>query len=91
MAQDNLNQPSTDNKSIDETLDTTGLLLDYLANWKWFVISIVACLVGAYFYIATIVPTYQINASIYLNDDQSKNALAFNPDNPLIDMKSYID
>lgn len=91
MAQDNLNQPSTEKKSIDETLDTTGLLLDFLANWKWFVISIVACLVGAYFYIATIVPTYQINASIYLNDDQSKNALAFNPENPLIDMKSYID
>lgn len=91
MAQDNLNNPANNNKSIDESIDTTGLLLDFLANWKWFVISIVACLVGAYFYIATIVPTYQINASIYLNNDQADNAFAFNPENPLINMKDYID
>ncbi|MCM1032373.1 MAG: polysaccharide biosynthesis tyrosine autokinase [Odoribacter sp.] len=77
----------------DDVLDTTGLLLDYLANWKWFVISAVIFLIGAYFYISTIVPTYQVNASIYLNNDdsQSKNAFSFNPENPIIDMKNYID
>lgn len=77
---------------IEDVIDTTGLLLDYLANWKWFVISIIACLIGAYFYIATIVPTYQVNASIYLNSDtQSKDAFALNPENPLLNMKNFID
>lgn len=89
------NQPQNAEKQspIDEVIDTTGLLLDFLAHWKWFVISVVAFLVGAYFYIATIVPTYQVNASIYLNSDsqEAKNALAFNPENPLVSMKSYID
>lgn len=78
---------------IDEVIDTTGLLLDFLAHWKWFVICVVAFLVGAYFYIATIVPVYQVNASIYLNSEsqQAKNALAIDPENPLVSMKSYID
>lgn len=78
---------------IEDVIDTTGLLLDYLANWKWFVISIIICLIGAYFYIATIVPTYQVNASIYLNNDntQTKDAFALNPENPLLNMKNFID
>lgn len=78
---------------IEDVIDTTGLLLDYLANWKWFVISIIVCLIGAYFYIATIVPTYQVNASIYLNNDntQTKDAFALNPENPLLNMKNFID
>lgn len=78
---------------IEDVIDTTGLLLDYLANWKWFVISIIVCLIGAYFYIATIVPTYQVNASIYLNNNntQTKDAFALNPENPLLNMKNFID
>lgn len=78
---------------IEEVMDTTGLLLDYLANWKWFVLSVVLCVIGAYFYIATIVPTYQVNASIYLNSEntQSKEAFALNPENPLLNMKNFID
>lgn len=77
---------------IEDVIDTTGLLLDYLANWKWFVISVILCIIGAYFYIATIVPTYQVNASIYLNSDtQSKDAFSLNPENPLLNMKNFID
>ncbi len=79
---------------IEDALDTTGLILDYLANWKWFVISIVAFLIGAYFYIATIVPVYQVNASLYLNNADTQNTssmFALNPNNPLLDMKNYID
>lgn len=81
------------NGPVEDVMDTTGLLLDYLANWKWFVLSVVLCTIGAYFYIATIVPTYQVNASIYLNNEstQSKEAFALNPENPLLNMKNFID
>ena len=77
----------------DEVFDTTGLLLDYLAHWKWFILSVVAFIVGAYFLIATIVPTYKVNASIYLNNqgDNATNAMALDPNNPLLSMKSFID
>lgn len=77
----------------DEVFDTTGLLLEYLAKWKWFVVSVVAFLVGAYFYIATIIPTYQVNASIYLQQQNQEggNAMSLDPNNPLVSMKTYID
>ncbi len=33
-------QPQIDTSSpVDEVVDTTGLLLDFLAHWKWFVLS----------------------------------------------------
>lgn len=79
---------------IEDALDTTGLILDYLANWKWFLISIVVFLIGAYFYIATVVPVYQVNASVYLNNtDSQSNSSIFgaNPENALLNMKNFID
>lgn len=84
----------TENKSIEESFDITGLLLSFLANWKWFVLSIVLCLVAAYFYNASKIPLYQVNASIYLSDDQSTSQNAFNISSaadPLVAMKSFID
>lgn len=77
----------------DEMFDTTGLLLDFLANWKWFILSVIAFLVGAYFYLATIVPLYQVNASIYLNKTEAaanKGAM-IDPKNTMVSMKTYID
>ena len=87
-------QNNNDSKTpVDDVVDTTGLLLDYLANWKWFVLSVLVCLVGSYFLIATIVPTYEVKASIYLNNQNTdgSNPMALDPNNPLLTMKSYID
>ena len=79
--------------SFDEVFDTTGLLLDYIAHWKWFLLSVIVFLVGAYFFIATIVPTYEVKASIYLNSqsDDTKSAMSLDPNNPLVSMKTFID
>ncbi len=76
----------------EEAFDLTGLLLDYLNHWKWFVLSVVLLVVGAYFYIATIVPVYRVNASLYLYKDEAQTgAAALDPDSPLLTMKSFID
>ena len=78
----------------EEAFDTTGLLLDYLTNWKWFLLSVVICLIGGYFYIATVIPKYRIDASIYLSGNSQDVSNAFNlsgGDNPLVAMKSFID
>ena len=77
----------------EELIDTTGLLLDFLAQWKWFVLCVIACLIAAYFHIATIVPTYQVNASLYLNNQStgSANATTLAGGAQLVAMKNYID
>lgn len=80
-----------ENESNDEVFDTTGLVLDYFAHWKWFVVSVVLCLIGAWFYIHSVMPVYEANAAIYLDPNTEKNAIAFDPANPLLAMKDYID
>lgn len=89
MENDNL-----ENRTSEEAFDTTGLLLAFLANWKWFVLSVFVCLVVAWFYIARQVPVYQVNASIYLSQDNSSQRNAFNvgqSTDPMVALKNYID
>lgn len=88
--QDEIN--NSEEQKLDAGFDVTGLLLDYASHWKWFLLSVVVVLAGAYYYIATIVPTYQVSASIYLNDESAEakyNALSF--EDPLLSAKSFID
>ncbi len=92
MSED-LNNRTDARESGEDNFDTTGLLLDYLAHWKWFAISIVVCLIAAYFYTATIIPTYQVKASIYLKDPDKSSEGAFSLDSKsaLFEMKSNLD
>lgn len=89
MAQDIENKHISD----EEPFDTTGLLLAFLAHWKWFVASVVVCLIVAWFFCASKIPVYQINASIYLRADQNsgQNAFSLNANDPMVALKSYID
>lgn len=92
MATENID--SNIDVTSEESFDTTGLLLAFLANWKWFVLSVIVCLVGAYFYLASCVPTYQVDASIYLSEDHNSGQNAFSLNaaaDPMVALKNYID
>ncbi|MDE6574796.1 MAG: polysaccharide biosynthesis tyrosine autokinase [Muribaculaceae bacterium] len=87
---------SDENREInnsEEAFDTTGLLLAFLENWKWFVLSAVICLIAAYFYIASQIPVYRVDASIYLSEDNNSSRNTFNLDaaDPMVALKNYID
>lgn len=56
----------------DDKFDLAGLFLDFLSKWKWFVLSIIIFGTAAYFYVETIIPTYEVDASIYLNSEKAK-------------------
>ena len=90
--QNNSNVNNVQEKQED-AFDLVGLLLEYLAQWKWFVISIIIAAGCAYYYISTIVPTYEVGASIFLSDDDATNssAVSMSTNNPLVDTKSFID
>jgi capsular exopolysaccharide synthesis family protein len=72
-----INQKGNEQNSNEENFDLMGFLLECLGKWKWFAISAVVCLVLGYFYVARIIPTYQVNASIYISEESSQvnNAL----------------
>lgn len=79
----------------EDAFDITGLLLEYLVQWKWFVLSIIVALVVGYYVISSITPVYEVSASIYLKDDSfssnKSSAVAISSNDPLINTKSYID
>lgn len=80
--------------SSEEQFDTTGLLLAYLANWKWFVCGVVVACTLALFFIASRVPVYQVDASIYLSDDNNSQQNMFNMSaatEAMVSMKNFID
>ncbi len=78
----------------ESKFDTTGLFLSFLSHWKWFVLSIIICIFLAVVKIVTTVPTYNMEASIYLNDENTNSRNAFNLNggaNPMVAFKNYID
>ncbi|MBO5053991.1 MAG: polysaccharide biosynthesis tyrosine autokinase [Muribaculaceae bacterium] len=82
-----------DIKTKDESFDITGLLLDYLKHWYWFLICVIITTGLAYYYSSTIIPTYQVSASVYLNDESAANgkAVNFSSTDPMVNLKTFID
>ena len=85
-----------DKKKIldEEGFDVVGLLLEYLAQWKWFVLSIVVCFILGYVFVSTIVPIYEVSASIYLSsEDEAKgrSVASLGLDNQMFNAQNYLD
>lgn len=46
------------------------LLFKYVIHWPWFVVSVLACLIGAWVYLHIQTPVYRVSASIMIKDDK---------------------
>lgn len=77
----------------DDSIDFTGLMLDYFGNWKWFVACAIISCMAAYMIYSSKSPVYNVSASIYLNDDTQKTSrLALNASpEAVLGPSSYID
>lgn len=83
---------SNSQKSADEeSFDTKGLLLSFLSNWKWFVLSIVVCLAIGVLRIKSTVPLYSVTASLYINNSNDVSGMSMDNANPLLAMKNFLD
>ena len=54
----------------EKPIDVTAILLKYLSYWKWFVLSVILCLMVAFIYIYFTLPVYQVGTSIVFKDDE---------------------
>jgi len=52
------------------TSDLRSVLMRYLRYWKWFVLSLVVALVGAYVYLLFQQPIYKVQASLLIKDEK---------------------
>src|SRR5882672_10690852 len=54
----------------DAKSPVSDLLYKYLPYWPLFIIFMIVSLTGAWFYLRTITPLYEVNASIMLKDEK---------------------
>ena len=59
---------------LEKSIDFVGVFFKFLSYWRWFVVSILVCLIIALFYLKTTAPTYEIKATVLLKDDKKGGA-----------------
>lgn len=64
-----MNQQHTEN--IEETLDIRVIVNSVLANWYWYVISIIICLVVGFTYLKMTDPIYEVSSSVIITQNKS--------------------
>lgn len=70
------NSPKTQQQNVDDILSLRDILDIFTLNWKWFILSIILCLLAARLYIATKPKIYQRAAVMLVKDDQSAGSTA---------------
>ena len=66
------------NFSVEERQENSlkDVLVKYLFNWKWFLISIALCLVLGSVYLRYQTPVYEVNATILIKDDKKGGSMS---------------
>lgn len=60
----------------EEQVDNKALFFKYLIHWKWFVASIVVCLIGGWIYLHYTTPVYSITGSVIIKDNKKNNSVS---------------
>lgn len=55
---------------LDDSFNVREQIDKYLTNWKWFVLGILLCLVGAVLYLRYAIPEYKATATILVRDER---------------------
>ena len=62
----------------DNELNIREILFKYVRHWYWFVITVAACLLGAYFYLRYATPVYTVTSEIMIKEDKGNRASSHN-------------
>jgi len=57
-------------KNHKKSIDYLGYIYKYLSYWKWFIASLIVCLIFAIVYLKFTLPNYEVKASVLIKDDQ---------------------
>lgn len=58
------------NQADEEQINIQQIIFRYLIHWPWFVVSVVICMIGAWVYLFTTTPIYNISATVLIKDDE---------------------
>lgn len=57
-------------EEIDNKSELKNILFSYLIYWKWFILSIVLCMAGTWFYLRYATPVYNVSATVMIRDEK---------------------
>ena len=86
--------PDLEEEEQEQSIDLMGLFFKYLSYWKWFLASLIVCVVLAVVYLKVTTRVYEVTATVLLKDDKKGggmtelNALK---DMGLLDVKNNVD
>jgi tyrosine-protein kinase Etk/Wzc len=67
------------NDVVDDEIEDINLreqLNKYLVQWRWFLLSIVICLMGAFLYLRYTIPSYEATTTILVKDEKKGGMLS---------------
>ncbi len=64
--------------TADNIIDIRSIVLRYLRNWYWFLLSIAVCVCVVVFYICSTTPTYEVSSEVMMRsaDNSNRNVVA---------------
>jgi len=65
-----MNKYSDPDEEFEKPIDFLGIFFNYLSYWKWFIATIVICIIIAVVNLRFTLPYYEVKALILLKDDQ---------------------
>ena len=71
-----MNKYSESEDVYEKPIDFIGILIRYISYWKWFVLSIVVCVIITLVNLKFTLPSYEVTTSILLKDDQKGSGSA---------------
>lgn len=80
-------------EEFDQPIDFAGLFFRYITYWKWFIASIIVCIIFAEIYLKITVPTYEATTSVILKDDLKGDGMQMNAfkEMGLLSVKNNVD
>ena len=69
-------EQNTENSNIQESLSLKDWISICLAKWRWFVISLIICLLAAALYILRTPPVYTRNAEVLIKEDAKGRSIS---------------
>lgn len=73
----------------EESLDLHVLFFKYFIYWRWFVISVLVCLIGTYFYLRYQAPVYTVDSAVLIKEQDRKSSAANSPLAAIQDMGMF--
>lgn len=69
--ENNINNSTNNKTTYNDLINLREIVIKYLRKWYWFVISVFVCFLIAFLYIKITIPTYQVQSTILLRQDES--------------------